>query len=129
MFRKLDTEKTGTIELNLVNVSSFSSKMFVVIFWGEVNNRDSCFILTDYMYSHICWIYIDCVFISSLKKGYPFFKMYLHHIVFSNRQARFLECAATFHLLAVILANMYAGFFPAFSVNSRVKCKCSSDLW
>uniref|UniRef100_A0A8B9M260 EF-hand domain-containing protein n=1 Tax=Accipiter nisus TaxID=211598 RepID=A0A8B9M260_9AVES len=36
MFRKLDTEKTGTIELNLVNVSSFSSKMFVVIFWGRL---------------------------------------------------------------------------------------------
>uniref|UniRef100_A0A8C9NN27 Calpain-2 catalytic subunit n=1 Tax=Serinus canaria TaxID=9135 RepID=A0A8C9NN27_SERCA len=35
MFRKLDTEKSGTIELNLVNVSSFSSKTFVLIFiWG-----------------------------------------------------------------------------------------------
>uniref|UniRef100_A0A8C3PWH1 Calpain-2 catalytic subunit n=1 Tax=Chrysolophus pictus TaxID=9089 RepID=A0A8C3PWH1_CHRPC len=28
MFRKLDTEKTGTIELNLINVSSASSKRF-----------------------------------------------------------------------------------------------------
>uniref|UniRef100_A0A8C8E9E3 Calpain-2 catalytic subunit n=1 Tax=Otus sunia TaxID=257818 RepID=A0A8C8E9E3_9STRI len=33
MFRKLDTEKTGTIELNLINVSSFSSKIFVVFFF------------------------------------------------------------------------------------------------
>jgi len=42
MFRKLDTEKTGTIELNLINVSSFNSKTFVVFFWGEegVNRRD-----------------------------------------------------------------------------------------
>lgn len=32
MFRKLDTEKTGTIELNLVNVSSFSNIMLVVGF-------------------------------------------------------------------------------------------------
>uniref|UniRef100_A0A8B9TV34 Calpain-2 catalytic subunit n=1 Tax=Anas platyrhynchos TaxID=8839 RepID=A0A8B9TV34_ANAPL len=45
MFRKLDTEKTGTIELNLVTVSSFNSKLF--LFWGWVvgiNSRD-CFTL------------------------------------------------------------------------------------
>uniref|UniRef100_A0A8B9F339 Calpain-2 catalytic subunit n=1 Tax=Amazona collaria TaxID=241587 RepID=A0A8B9F339_9PSIT len=37
MFRKLDTKKTGTIELNLVNVSSFSSKLFSALFgWGRL---------------------------------------------------------------------------------------------
>lgn len=34
MFRKLDTEKTGTIELNLINVSSVSSKRFFSYLWG-----------------------------------------------------------------------------------------------
>lgn len=47
MFRKLDTEKTGTIELNLVNVSSFSSKAFVFSYFfgggeGEGFNSRDC---------------------------------------------------------------------------------------
>uniref|UniRef100_A0A672VBM9 Calpain-2 catalytic subunit n=1 Tax=Strigops habroptila TaxID=2489341 RepID=A0A672VBM9_STRHB len=41
MFRKLDTEKTGTIELNLVNVSSFSSKLVSAFFgWGRLLKVD-----------------------------------------------------------------------------------------
>lgn len=40
MFRKLDTEKSGTIELNLVNVSSFHSKTFVFNFGGKMAGAD-----------------------------------------------------------------------------------------
>ena len=91
MFRKLDTEKTGTIELNLVNVSSLGSKAFVFNFFGGagegVNSRDCpalfWLIMAGYMYSRICWIYIACIFISRLNKGYPSFKKYTYNTLHS----------------------------------------------